>query len=397
MKIIATICVLALFAAFQPTADAQRGGDRGGFGGRGGGVEGEGTRGGFGGQTRGGFGGGAPGGGRSMMDANGNGRIDQEELDRMPPQFKQMMESRGIKLQAGVSVDDFRNNMREQFTRMREEGGSPFGQRPSTQQPGSSSAGNRAAYAPSQPFRARDKERMTIDLPPKWSELDTDFDGQVGMYEWMTARRDELDLFDEIDSDFDGLLTPRELKEFDDVASGGDQMLAKLTAMYERPRLTIVGANGSTTMGAKGGGLAANMSPEEKEKHEGTAKRYFPMMDKDKDGKISMDEWGQSQRLRPMFEKAGIKVEAMSAEKFTQSYTQAIAFYTAQKQNGGAQAGGAPAGGGRGGFTRGGGGAPSGGRGGFGGGDTGGRGGFGRGGGDTGGSRGGFGGGRGGR
>lgn len=384
MKTIATTLVLALLLAFQPTADAQRGGDRGdrgGFGGRGGGEEGGRSRGGFGGgQTRGGFGGGPPGGGRPTMDANGDGRIDQSELDRMPPQFKQMMEARGIKLQAGVSVDEFRNNMREQFMRAREEGGSPFGQRPSPASE-NASAGNRTAYKPSAPFRARDKERMTIDLPPKWSELDTDFDGQVALYEWMTARRDELDLFDEIDSDFDGLLTPRELKDYDDVASSGEQMLAKMAEKYARPRLTIVSANGATTIGGKGSAAIANMSKEEQQKHQETAKRYFPMMDKDKDGKISMEEFDASRRIRPMFEKAGIKVEAMSAEQFTQRYTQAIAFFQSQKGAGGDTSGRGGDFGGRGGFGRGGDtggrgrGGDSGGR------ESGGRGGFGRGGG----------------
>ena len=33
---------------------------------------------------------------------------------------------------------------------------------------------------------------MTVDLPPKYSELDIDYDGQIGLYEWITARRESL-------------------------------------------------------------------------------------------------------------------------------------------------------------------------------------------------------------
>ena len=71
----------------------------------------------------GGFGGGPPGGfggGRSMLDTNGNGTIDQEELDRMPSFVRDMMATRGIELKAGMTVDDMRNTMRASFSRSRD-------------------------------------------------------------------------------------------------------------------------------------------------------------------------------------------------------------------------------------------------------------------------------------
>lgn len=52
-----------------------------------------------------------------MMDANQNGKLDQEELDRMPSFVRDMMAGRGIQLKAGMSLDDMRNSMQRFFGR----------------------------------------------------------------------------------------------------------------------------------------------------------------------------------------------------------------------------------------------------------------------------------------
>ena len=46
-----------------------------------------------------------------MMDRNGNGKLDQEEIDRMPSFVRDMMKSRGVDLRAGVSLDSLRSGM----------------------------------------------------------------------------------------------------------------------------------------------------------------------------------------------------------------------------------------------------------------------------------------------
>ena len=65
-------------------------------------------------------------------------------------------------------------------------------------------------------------------------------------------------------------------------------------------------------------------SVEEVQKHAATAKRYFAAMDKNKDGTIGEDEWAQSRRLKPFFEKAGIKIRSMSESDFAGKYAQAM-------------------------------------------------------------------------
>ena len=298
------------------------GGPPGGFGGRGGfGGPSGGDRGGFGGPPggdRGGFGG-PPGGGRSMLDTNNDGRIDQDEIARMPQGFRDMMAARGITMQPGMSVDDFRNTMREQFSQGRDGAMSPFGG-PRPGDPNSTSS------SPNAPFIPKEKERVTIDLPPKYSELDTDFDGQIGMYEWLLAKRESLDLFDQIDIDEDGLLTPAELQKHDEISSGGETQVTS----YKRERLVIVGGsvNASSRTGAtasKDGKSSSRESrKDDRAQHEESARRYFGFMDRNRDGQIGMEEWEQSRRLRPTFEEAGIKIEAMSESEFVKKYVKAM-------------------------------------------------------------------------
>ncbi len=361
MRFTSTLVALAMMLATFSSVDAQPsrgggggGGDRGSFGGRSGSFGGGGDRGSFGG--RGGtFAQGGPGGGMTRLDANGDGRIDAKELDQMPEGFRNMMESRGMKLQAGLSVDEFRNNMRSQFERMRQEGEREREREQRSATPEQRPSVNRAEYKPSVSFRPREKERMTIDLPAKYSDLDTDFDGQIGLYEWIVARRDELEVFDSIDYDEDGILTPRELEYFDDGEVEHEQILASLTERYKRPRVMIVGGP-SATGSSRGGGETRNLSKEVKEKHTAFAtKMAFPYIDQNKDGKITMEELQRDEKTKRvigMFEKANIKIEPMTQAQFSERYVQAMDHFAGMKK--GDDRGGEK-GGGRGGDSGGGG------------------------------------------
>ena len=66
------------------------------------------------------------------------------------------------------------------------------------------------------------------------------------------------------------------------------------------------------------------MSKEERQQQEELGKRYFGMMDRDRDGKIGEEEWASSRRLKPMFENAGIKIEPMSVDEFAKKYVKAL-------------------------------------------------------------------------
>lgn len=335
-NLIIVLLIASVSHFFSQQAWAQRGGDRGGSeGGRGGFGGGDrggfgGGRGGFGGGDRGGFGGGPPGGfggppggfgggpPRMSFDSNGNGVFDADELQRMPEGFRQMMEARGVRLQPGMTVDDFRNTMRESFQQAREQGGSLGGP------PGSGgSADNRSPYSPAAPFRPRKREPMTKPLPEKYVELDTDRDGQVALFEWMSLRRDELDQFDLMDTNADGFLTPVELHAF----TASVEKTEPQVVSYKRERVTIVGgstsngskASGSTSRGSSSGGS----SSEQRTQNEARGRQYFGFMDRNKNGTIDMEEWESSRRLKPMMEQAGIKIRPMSVEDFAKAYADA--------------------------------------------------------------------------
>jgi hypothetical protein len=273
-----------------------------------------------------------------MMDSNGNGRIDQEELDRMPSFVRDMMKARGIELKPGMSLDDMRSSFRSGF------GGGPPG---SPQNPGQPQENNKPKTLT--PYRMKPKKPMTVELPPAYAEVDTDFDGQLGMHEWMMTRRADLDQFESMDLDFDGFLTPEELQVAEAAAAAGQNV----ASTDERKRLTIVtgtparpkntrgddgrgdrggdqqrsdnrspwGGGGGSPWGGQPGGEAA-MAPS-----------YFSRLDQNQDGRIDPTEWQQSRRVRGMFEQAGIKLDAMDLPTFTKNLERASA--AAGQQQGG--------------------------------------------------------------
>jgi Ca2+-binding EF-hand superfamily protein len=325
MRLASLLALIILNAVCLPDVHAQLigrdrnrdGGDRTRFGGRPGGDRD-----------------GQPGGFGSRLDQNGDGRIDQNELNKIPEGFRQAMQSRGINLKPGLSVEEFSNSMRQQFERSRGEGGRSVEERRPESRPDERSAGNRSQYRPPAPFRPRQKERLTVDLPPKYSELDTDYDGQVGLYEWITARRESLHQFDDIDIDLDGVLTPRELMLYDDVSASG----SPAPTSFKRNRMTIIGGPLATPTPRRtnGGRGKSNLSEKAREKHADFASsKAFPYIDVNKDGRITMEELHRDEKTKRVIqtlEKAEIRVEAMSQQEFADRWVEAQEVFARQKE-----------------------------------------------------------------
>lgn len=229
----------------------------------------------------------------------------------------------------------------------------------------SSSQNNKAGP---QPFRAAPKQRITLDLPPAYAEWDVDFDNQLGLYEWLSVRREDIETFDRIDANGDGILIPIELAGFEEISRSGDD-LVQIFGREERPRLTIIGSGRVTT--SSDGSVADAARQQEIEVR---AQRMFGYADQNGDGTISAEEISNNRMLGPMFERAGIKPTDMTQKDFSEKFA---AFAAARGERSGSGQDGARGSGGRtrGGDTQGRGGF--GGRGQGGGGDTQGRGGFG--------------------
>lgn len=254
-----------------------------------------------------------------MMDTNGNGVIDQDEIDRMPSFVRDMMQSRGVTLKAGMTVDE----MRSGFSRSTGSSGPPND--PNNTNNNSGNNGGNAKVVV-KPYRMKPKPPIIQVLPPAYSEVDVDFDGQLGLDEWMLARRTELYQFDEMDTDHDGFLIPEELKAAEVAANGSNAAMAVRTA-----KLTIVSAtpkaqasspsNENSNDGRSSRWSGGGSSEDVKEQ----ARQYFPRLDTNQDGFIDTDEFQQSRRVRGMFEQAGIPPGKMSLEQFTQNLEKATA------------------------------------------------------------------------
>lgn len=256
-----------------------------------------------------------------MMDTNGNGVIDQEEIDRMPSFVRDMMQSRGLVLKAGMTVDE----MRSGFSRSTGSSGSPNDPNKGNNSNNNSDNGSGNAPVVLKPYKMKPKPSLIQTLPPAYSEVDVDFDGQLGLDEWMLARRTELDQFDEMDTDHDGFLIPEELKAAEVAANVAMAVrTAKLTIVSATPNSQAssqsngnANPNDSRSNRWSGGGSSGDVAEQ--------AKQYFPRLDQNQDGFIDTDEFQQSRRVRGMFESAGIPPAKMSLEQFTQNLEKATA------------------------------------------------------------------------
>jgi len=273
-----------------------------------------------------------------MMDTNGNGVIDQEELDRMPSFVRDMMKSRGIELKPGMSVDDMRNSFRSGFS-----GGGENNGAPNSAGNGGNSNSNTANVKPVlKPYKMKEKPSLIETLPPAYSDVDTDFDGQLGLDEWMLARRVALEQFDEFDTDHDGFLIPEELKAAEAAATDTNVAMAVRTEKLQIVSATPAARSGRQASGSDssrdqnggvsnrwGGGGSGDIAEQ--------AKSYFPRLDTNQDGTIDTEEFQQSRRTRAMFEQAGIPPQNMTLEQFTSNLQKAT---EAMQSNGGQQANG---------------------------------------------------------
>lgn len=315
---------------------SDRGGDRGGFdrsrfgGGPPGGGPPSGGRPSFG-PPGGGPPGGPPSGGdpRSRfspdrifgyMDRNQDGRIDSEELERVPGPLRDRFKQMGVDTSRGLSKEDFSKT----FERMREEREQEQERDRGRDEDRRRDEGNRddnrssTAQKPKTRPVVPEKERVTVDLPSQFSEGDTDGDGQVAFYEWRNWKRAETQNFFEYDHNRDGFLTPKELvkgpKEPVQPVSIG------MASTTSRPSTTTSPTASATSTAATAKPASTgdvDMSSPEAIR----GRNMFRLLDKDRSGNISTEEWQASSRLKPMFENAGVDLsKPMDQNAFITQY-----------------------------------------------------------------------------
>jgi len=247
--------------------------------------------------------------GRSRGGSRG-GSDGGDRAERMRAFFSQMRESRGG--DRGGSSDDRRARMQQFFSQM---GGSRGGDRGSSRG-GSRGGGREGSRGGSGRGRGgssgkraepKPKPRMTLDLPAEYADRDLDKDGQLGLYEWKLS---EIADFRSFDVNADGFLTPRELltggpaETADSTDSSDDGGSSKKDSDTKDSGSSTTKT--ASTKSAPSGDKSASTRDAKTVRY---AKLTFKGLDKDKDGKLTLEEWGQSARTRARFTKAKVKLK----------------------------------------------------------------------------------------
>ncbi|MCA8995942.1 MAG: hypothetical protein KDA80_03130 [Planctomycetaceae bacterium] len=301
-----------------------------------------------------------------MLDRNGDGRVTEDETSRMPGSFRENLQRSGIDLRRGATQEDFSRAM----DRMRQEreqsgGGSFFSRGSSSGRPdfgrGGSDRGesdrdrsdddrrrdwerrreeerrrdedrkpdDRGNTSGTKILQLKPKERVTVDLQESYTEGDIDDDGQIGLYEWRQWKRGSLEEFLALDRNFDGFLTPREIQEGPrETTTGGESVVIVNSSGTPVGSGAASASPGATTNSSTNSPATptstTSVDSTGVDKDSVAYKRgesMFRILDRDRDGSVSVDEWNASSRLKPMFEKAGVDLASpMPKEAFLAHY-----------------------------------------------------------------------------
>lgn len=226
------------------------------------------------------------------LDKNKDSMLDEKEVESIPGEVLERMREHGLRQGYPIPRAEFLDaGTAELQTREQK----PIGQ-PSNTPPLTETKSEPPAQVPNAPITVRgitigrrgspNKTRVVLELPSEYKGRDKNGDGQIGLYEWERSKYTE---FAKLDKNGDGFLTPSELVQ-----------RSSSSAAVSPP--------------------SGHQDPIEHEAHE-----TFSRMDKNRDGSLGEEEWGPSQRVRPMFDKAGIKYTLpMNLQDFVTSYVKAI-------------------------------------------------------------------------
>jgi len=235
---------------------------------------------------------------RPSFGGRSSGGDSNDRREQMQSFFLRMREQQG----SGDS-NDRREQMQSFFSRMREQRGGDTGGDSRGGTRGGGREGSSRGRSSRQPAKPKPKPRATVDLPEQYVSQDLDKDGQLGLYEWKLSA---IAQFRSLDANSDGFLTPREL-----LVTPTDTATAAVStdSASESPASTTVSV--STTTAAEPT-AAATSNKSAGKKSAGTiriAKFTFRALDKDKDGKITAEEWSKSKGTRDQFAKSKVTLK----------------------------------------------------------------------------------------
>jgi Ca2+-binding EF-hand superfamily protein len=290
----------------------------------------------------------------NRLDRNGNGQLDPDELQNSP--MRRMFEAGGRDLSKPITKQEFTEMSNQAMQRFRGmgRGGGPGGPggpsgpgggppaegaAPSAPPPAgnpesdggrrgrgrrgdredrknsdndskggnpSTGGGGSGGTTPRKPgskgsasAASRPRPRLSVDLPEQYASRDTNQDGQLGLYEWPKT---DWATFKRLDLNGDGFVTPQELERSNRSTT---TVAATTAAAGGGPATTPDSAATKSTSGE------ANSRPDSKPAERpaaNPAETAFNLLDRDKDGAISEEEWQRSLTTKSRFERAGITV-----------------------------------------------------------------------------------------
>jgi Ca2+-binding EF-hand superfamily protein len=152
--------------------------------------------------------GGASGGGDWVetmfrrLDTNGDGFLNTDE---MPPELKADLPRWDTNKDGKIDVNEFKEYMKSRVTQWQNGGQWNGG--------GSEAETPEEEDAPKRPVVYRGSN-LPKDLPPWFQQLDTDKDGQIGLYEWKGSGR-SMEEFQKYDRNGDGFITIEEVMAYE--------------------------------------------------------------------------------------------------------------------------------------------------------------------------------------
>lgn len=306
----------------------------------------------------------------AVVDGNGNGQVDPDEWDRLPP-LRDFARSKGTDLDKPLAKEDFQKlqeGWSEQTRNARPEAPSADTENRDDDRDGDRRDRDRddddrdrdregdrdenrsetsslvTAPAPlsvpgavpttSKVVRAAPRNRapLILALPEEYKARDTNGDGQIALYEWP---RSDFATFRKLDLNGDAFITPRELTAptttsvavnlSTPVTNGPPGFFGGPQGFGGRDRGGRDGGGGREGGGREGGGrrgfgMGFGSDPAAR------AEMTFNMLDRNRDGSVNPDEFGRSRSIRPMFEKAGIDVsKSMLKADFIANFAKASA------------------------------------------------------------------------